>query len=448
MSKDEFITAERSREMLLLGRDAVRDNFEVSVVKPPLQYWLTTLTLPRFEKPEMAIRIWPMLFGTLTAIATGWLAYLVGPKRPWLMLLSVALLLTCPLFLMETTSGRLDAGLTLFTTLAIVFAQLARSEPKWWLGVATACWLGTLLKIPLVLLIWFIIIVVRYFSPNQRATLRTPWLPVSVLLALALMAIWPLIQMAEHDVSLMEVLRFDEALVLVSPSRLGARGFLEVPFRLITTWPCGSVALFAAVAVHFGRSKNSRSGVVEISIVSLTVLLLIVLFGFRNGRYLMPLLPYLCVLLASFLFWLWEQRRPVTSFVLLFVVVSSLLGPEIGRRIVEGRRQEHSEQELIAQKLGALQQGDGTQIVILESNKGVLPEQFYLFYGNLRSPVETWSVAKMREAHPARSAIGVCNIRDLDSVRENYHDVTIEMVQGQFVCWRANPFSSGSFGAL
>jgi len=440
ISKDEFITAERSREMLLLGRDAVRDNFEVSVVKPPLQYWLTTLTLPRFKRPQTAVRIWPLLFGTLTAIATGWLAYLIEPKQPWLIPLSVGLLLTCPLFLMETTSGRLDTGLTLFTTFSIVFAQLARDKPKWWLGLAIVCWLGTLLKIPLVALIWFIIVIVRYFSPGQRATLRTPWLPLNFLLALVLMAIWPLIQMAAHHVSLSEVFRFDEALLLLGSSRLGSKPFLEVPFRLITTWPCGSIALFAAVAVHFGRSKDSRSAVVEISIVTLTLLLLIVLFGFRNGRYLMPLLPGFCVLLAPFLFWLWERRRPVTSFVLLFVAVGSLLGPEIGRRIVEGRLQDYSQQKLIAEKLGTLQQSEGRQIVILEPNKGVLPEQFYLFYGNLRGPVETWSVAKMRETPPARSAIGVCNIRDFAAVGENYHNVTIELAEGQFICWQANPF--------
>ncbi len=426
--------------MLLLGRGAVRDNFAVTVLKPPLQYWLTTLTLPRFEKPEMAIRIWSLLFGTLTAIATGWLIYLIEPTRPWLIPLSLALLVTCPLFLMETTSGRLDSGLTLFTTLGIVFAQLARREPKWWLGVAIICWLCTLQKIPLVALIWFIIVAVRCFSPSQRATLRSLWLPGSFLLALVLMAIWPLIQMTKHGVPLIDFFFFDEALIMVSQSQLGAKPFLEVPFRLVTTWPCGAVALFAAVAVQFGGKKDSRPAAVELSFITLTVLLLVVLVGFRNGRYLMPLLPCFCVLLAPLLFSLWENRRPITSFLLLFVAVSSLLGPEIGRRIVEGRRRDYSEQRLIADTLGALQQGEGTQIVVLEPDKGVLPEEFYLFYGNLRTPVETWSAANLGAAHPSRPAIGVCNIRDFGAVRENYRDVRIEMAQGQFICWRANPF--------
>jgi hypothetical protein len=89
-------------------------------------------------------------------------------------------------------------------------------------------------KNPLVALIWFIIVIARYFSPGQRATLRAPWLPLSVLLALLLMAIWPLIQMAAHHVSLSEVFRFDEARLLLGPSRLGSKPFLEIPFRLIT----------------------------------------------------------------------------------------------------------------------------------------------------------------------------------------------------------------------
>src|SRR5438067_379547 len=58
---DELLTAERSREMLLLGRSSVHLNFKPSFAKPPLQYWLTTLTLGKIDHREVAVRIWPLI---------------------------------------------------------------------------------------------------------------------------------------------------------------------------------------------------------------------------------------------------------------------------------------------------------------------------------------------------------------------------------------------------
>src|SRR2546428_147093 len=74
-SGDEMLTAERSREMLLLGRQEVHFNFAPSFQKPPLQYWLTSFTLPRFNNETLAVRIWPWFFGVLTAISIAWLAF-------------------------------------------------------------------------------------------------------------------------------------------------------------------------------------------------------------------------------------------------------------------------------------------------------------------------------------------------------------------------------------
>ncbi len=56
----EFLTAERSREMLLLSPWSVHDNFQLTGIKPPLQYWLSALTLPRLKNAELALRIWPI----------------------------------------------------------------------------------------------------------------------------------------------------------------------------------------------------------------------------------------------------------------------------------------------------------------------------------------------------------------------------------------------------
>src|ERR1700726_531980 len=126
---DELLTAERTREMLLTNPWVVHYNFERSFEKPPLQYWLSSLTLPRFKNPAIAVRIWPLVYASLTAIVLGWLAFLVEPSRPWLIPLSVAILVSCPLFSTEASRAMLDIGLTFFTTLTIVFSELARKRP-------------------------------------------------------------------------------------------------------------------------------------------------------------------------------------------------------------------------------------------------------------------------------------------------------------------------------
>src|SRR4051812_21874777 len=126
---DELFTAERSREMLMLGRGGVHFNFHHTFAKPPLQYWLTSLTLPRIEDSSVAVRVWPLLYGVLTAAAVGWLAFLTDPKKPWLIPLTVAIYVSCPLFSTEAIRALLDTGLVFFTTLVVCFAQLARRDP-------------------------------------------------------------------------------------------------------------------------------------------------------------------------------------------------------------------------------------------------------------------------------------------------------------------------------
>jgi 4-amino-4-deoxy-L-arabinose transferase-like glycosyltransferase len=158
---DEVLTAERSREMLLTSPWVVHFNFQRSFAKPPLQYWITSLTLPRLENRTLAVRLWPLLYGVLTAITLAVLARVVAPDRPWVVPLSLALLVTSKLFSAEASRALLDTGLAFFTTVAILCTQLARRNPQWWLGVAVACWLGSLQKIPLIFLVWLLILIVR-----------------------------------------------------------------------------------------------------------------------------------------------------------------------------------------------------------------------------------------------------------------------------------------------
>src|SRR5205823_9854963 len=100
-----------------------------SVAKPPLQYWLTSFTLPHFTNSATAARIVPLTYGLFTAIAVGWLGFLVHPKRRWLVALSVAIFVSCPLFATEAKRALLDTGLMFYMTLAIALAELARQNP-------------------------------------------------------------------------------------------------------------------------------------------------------------------------------------------------------------------------------------------------------------------------------------------------------------------------------
>src|ERR1700747_2454655 len=101
-SGDEMLTAERSREMLLLGRAEVHFNFSPSFEKPPLQYWLTSFSLAALPNRTVAVRIWPWFYGVLTAVIVGILALILEPSRPWLIPLSAGLLTSFPLFSTET----------------------------------------------------------------------------------------------------------------------------------------------------------------------------------------------------------------------------------------------------------------------------------------------------------------------------------------------------------
>src|SRR5205823_11815 len=92
---DELLTAERSREMLLTTPWVIHFNFQKSFAKPLLQYWLTTLTLPRFENRTLAVRIWPLIYAVLSAITLACLVRVIAPDRPWLVPLTIAMLVGC-----------------------------------------------------------------------------------------------------------------------------------------------------------------------------------------------------------------------------------------------------------------------------------------------------------------------------------------------------------------
>jgi 4-amino-4-deoxy-L-arabinose transferase-like glycosyltransferase len=434
-SGDEMLTAERSREMLLLGRSAVHFNFEPSFEKPPLQYWLTTLTLSRFANKTLAVRIWPWFYGLLTAIAAGWLARLIEPERPWAAPLSITLLCACPLFATDASRGLLDTGLAFFTTIGIAFAQVARKQPQWWAGVALASWMASLQKIPLTFLIWLLIVAVRWWT--ERRQLRTRWLWGSLLAAIVAMALWPAYQLLAYHIPWHRLFN-QEVVDHLGPERLGANPFLEIPYRLVVTSAIGLFLLLAPIAILTWKRARFTPASIELSIVCLVLLGLEVLSNFRNVRYVEAILPVLCILLAVVLHRCWEQGRAfrtAATALIAIILIAGLVQTELQIRY---RRKNLGDEKQVAEELGRLQR-DGVGIVLVKAIKvgsDLHFGSFYLFHGGLRFPITKCTVDQIRESPPRPPLIGVCVERDFPVVQSAYPAVQTQFTQAQFIVWR------------
>ena len=437
---DELLTAERTREMLMTEPWVVHYNFNLSFEKPPLQYWLSCLTLPRFENRSAAVRIWPLIYGTLTVIILGWLSLLVQPRRPWLMPLAAVILISCPLFSTEACRAMLDVGLTFFTTLAIAFAELARKRPPWWLGVAIACWLASLQKVPLPFLIWLLIVVVRLTDRGERERIRgaTWWLIGSMLLAITLMSIWPLLQLIKYEMPVGTEFH-QEVTVWLGPEYLGKRPYLEVLLKLpLEGGAAGLFLLLAPVVVLFSKKERPNPPIREIAIVSLLFIALTVLSNFRGVRYVLPIVPCLCLLLALIFCRFLEQGSTMRKRAVAGLAVILFAGFVHSELQIILRQKNLAEEKLIAEKLGEMQQAGTKTVLIKAINAGndLMWDSFYLFHGNFRYPVTKYTVDQIRSNPPKPPVIGACVARDFPIIKGLYPNVEVKLTRAQFVCWQ------------
>ncbi|HJX98975.1 MAG TPA: hypothetical protein VJ281_08865 [Chthoniobacterales bacterium] len=437
---DELLTAERTREMLMTGRWEVHYNFQPSFEKPPLQYWLTSLTLPRFQNRALAVRVWPLLYSALTLIAVAWLVRLVKPEEPWLVPLTLAILISAPLFSSESARGLLDTGLSLFTVLVFVFAELARKRSVWWMGAAVACWFGSLQKIPLPFLIWVLILLVRLTNRDDRAELRNGlgWLIGSLVLAIALMSIWPLLQFFRYHMPVGH-LYHEEVVVWLGPAGLGQRPYFEVPMALsLAGGLCGFLSLLAPFVILFSKKERPAPAVRDMAIVSITWIVLLILSNFRHQRYAIPVLPSLCFLLALVFYRFLKQPPPVRNRAVAALGILLVAGFVHGQIRINIWRKDVADERMIAEKLGALQAA-GVETVLI---KAIVPghdlmwDSFYLFHGNFRFPVIKLTTDEIRASPPKPPLIGAAVARDFPVVQQLYPNVQVELTRAQFICWR------------
>jgi hypothetical protein len=224
----------------------------------------------------------------------------------------------------------------------------------------------------------------------------------------------------------------------LGPEHLGAQPYLEIPYRLIVTSVCGFFILAAPFAILFWKKGEFEAPAREISIACLALMAIEILFNFRHFRYIEPIVPALCLLLAIVAERLLNYRRPVRPAAIAMLAILLLAGFVQTKLQIDFRRQkDFGNEKAVAEKLGALQQPGLRTVLVKAVNVGndLHFASFYLFHGNLRYPVEKYSVEEIRKSPPSPPMIGVCVTRDLPIVQAVYPSAKVQFTRAQFILW-------------
>ena len=211
----------------------------------------------------------------------------------------------------------------------------------------------------------------------------------------------------------------------------------------------GLFLLLAPVVVLFSKKERPDPALREIAIVSLLFIGLTVISNFRGVRYVLPIVPCLCLLLGLTFCRFLEQGSTMRKRAVVGLAVILFAGFVHAELQIILREKDAAEEKLIAEKLGEMQQ-PGTKTVLIKAiNAGndLTWDSFYLFHGNFRYPAAKYTVDEIRSNPPKPPVIGACVTRDFPIIKGVYPNVEVELTRAQFICWQVADKSPPNVGA-
>jgi 4-amino-4-deoxy-L-arabinose transferase-like glycosyltransferase len=326
---DEAIYAQVSKE-IVQGGDwlTLHWNYRMWFEKPPLFMWITALFYRLFGASEL----WARMPSALSGIALLLVAYSIGKltygKRVGL--LAAIVLLTCYHFLSFSRFGTMEVMLTLFIYIALyAYLRLNQENQKWWYVIWPACALALMVKGAGGLIAPAAIVLALICDKRFRAAIQSKHFWQGVLLALLIVAPWHLLMYFRYGRAFI-----DEYLgyhVIARSTRTlegNASGYFYYVGKLVDGFfPWGLLVPFAVFS-------EARKKFKEPSCSWILLILMALVFGLytviptRRPWYIVPLYPALAILVAAFIYHLYQhyQSRPllrrvmVAASVLLIIV--------------------------------------------------------------------------------------------------------------------------------
>ncbi|MGD8396556.1 MAG: glycosyltransferase family 39 protein [Candidatus Eiseniibacteriota bacterium] len=436
---DEYRTAERSREFLVTGDwTTVHDNFAPRFNKPPLQYWLTALTIPWTEDREWPVRVWSALGSVAAVAAVAWLAATVAGAGSWAVPLAALFCLLDGGFSVAGRSALLDAWMMAFNTAAVAAALAARAERRWWWAAAACVAAGAWQKAPIALALVAVVCVAR-IAEGDRRFLRCPTFHLAMAGGLALTFSWPVWQWTLHGTEFLQVQYLDEMVRRSGAlTEKPARFHPWIYFTLLwdswhLLWPA---ALGGLVCIPFTPLRRNRPLVV-VAVLAAALLAILSGLSFRSHRYAAYVVPMFSVVAAVALTHVLAGRRLLVAVVLL-----TLPGLSAFPQVYDARnRDKRPDLKRAASDLGAAYR-PGERPLLVRAAKSDLRTDAMLFYGELPTAVLTVDAGRIERAfarleQPRAGFRGLTDRSCWPLIVAHFPEATRQAEFGPYVHWWA-----------
>ena len=362
-SPDEGRYSEIPREMVISGDYITpRLNGVKYFEKPPLFYWLQSISIKLFGVNEWALRLWAATFAYLGCLAVYFSGRKLFGRRAGL--ISAVVLATGMLYYAMSRIITLDMAVSVLLSCALLAFLWATREPMgasrragmWAFFVFAA--LATLTKGLIGIVIPALVIGVWMLLLGEWRILKTMYLPSGIALFMLVVLPWHiLISRANPEFLNFYVVHEHFQRYLTKHHGPLHQGWIFMPVLLVGLFPW-TAFLVQAVRHNLPSSWSQRRQHKEALFLILWAGLVFVFFSVSSSKlipYILPIFPPLAILIGRYFSDAWENggRMDIQSGYWIFLAASFLL-VAVGLAVAPHRVEGYSEPGRLAAYMYAL----------------------------------------------------------------------------------------------
>ncbi len=290
--------------------------------KPPLGIWATAFFYELWGVSELTARLFSALCGAGSVIVT----YLLGSRlfNRWVGFLGALVLLSSSDYLRSARFGMLDAPLTFFLSLSLLFFWIGREKNIYLVLSGIALALAFLTKSFAALFVFPVVWIYGGWV-GELGILRHRFYRLGIFLAAAVVILWEVYQISHYGRVFVQ-----EAVVkhffLRSTQAIEGHGgnyYFYVRTLVNKYHPWVMIGIFSAPFFLWKAARDRKAEIVFVAAWMFSIFLILTLMRTKLAWYLLPTYPALSISVGSFLAKIFDPgKRGLVSVIFLSILAA------------------------------------------------------------------------------------------------------------------------------